>query len=752
MKVLAWCDAPTSPTGFGRSAKHVLHALHDAGHELTQLAVNLDLHTMVDIPWTVVPPTFRTEDPYGLRDLAEVVKRCRPDALWTTFDPEVPWRYEVPGTGGDALGFLLKLRQSNPGFSMSGWFPVDGGPLRDMEMAVLGLGQNTVFDAPVTMSPHVHELMAWTLELRGMQEGGLVKGKANLDAIRDRLRVIPHGVDLKDYKVPTRQERADAKERMGIDPKVQVILQLERNQARKQNYLGLDLMARLFSRWPDLRGKVMLYQHMQPDEESQGCGIGFNLPELAKNYGLLAGRDIMWPPGWVPENEMARTVYACADAFLSTSTGEGFQYPAWEALACGVPLVVPNDSARAAWFGAERAPNTHLYAVSPRDRVLPGGYNRRMSSPLMAEAAPIMRKVLKRGHDPKLSARGREWVQQHADVKDVQRLWVDLMGEQEEKLAASRKTMGVVVQGNLPERSLLVEMLHGPGLGDLVMAGPALRALKRQEPDRTIRLGIPRTHLEMAKLYKLADEYDVQGIGEANTHVAIHDLYHPRHQGDWGNPRVHRSEVIAQHLGVDITELEPFAVALDTELLAQVRARFLEAFGVDPAGCVVIALESANPHRSLPIPYIHHLADQVKRMGATPMLTGRNALGIRTHGVVDLTGQTDMPYLAALLALVGAAVVTDSATLHLAGAVGTPTVACFTLFSPESRLGYYEAPWVAVVPPHGVKVAGEEFPTGPKPKAQPGEWAQQLQPDTIAQALAKLMGVERAEPKLVVPE
>jgi ADP-heptose:LPS heptosyltransferase/glycosyltransferase involved in cell wall biosynthesis len=731
----------------------VLHALHDAGHELVQLAVNLDLHTMPDIPWPVVPPTFRTEDPYGLRDLVDLVKRHQPfDALWTTFDPEVPWRYDVPGMKCDALSYLLQLRQSNPGFRMLGWFPVDGGPLRDMEMAVLGLGSQTVFDVPATMSPHVHDLIAWTLELRGMQEGGLVKGKANLEAIQERLRVIPHGVDLKRYKVSTREERADAKERMGMDSKVQVILQLERNQARKQNYLGLDLLARLFSRWPDLRGKVMLYQHMQQDEESQGCGIGFNLPELAKNYGLRLGTDIMWPPGWVSEEDMSRTVYACADAFLSTSTGEGFQYPAWEALACGVPLVVPNDSAREAWFGRLRAPNVHLYAVSPRDRVLPGGYNRRMSSPLMAEAAPIMRKVLKRGHDPKLAARGREWVQQYADVRDVRRQWVDLVAEQEQELVKQRKGMQVVVQGDVPEGSLQVDMQHGPGLGDLVMAGPALRALKRQEPGRTIRLGIPRSHLEMAKLYQLADEYDVQDIGEANRYVAIHDLYHPKHQGDWGNPRVHRSEVIAQHLGVDITELEPFAVTLDTELLAQVRARFMEAFGIDPAGCVVIALESANPHRALPVQYIHHLAAQVQRMGATPVVTGRNALGIRTHGVVDLTGQTDMPYLASLLALVGAVVTTDSATLHLAGAVGTPTVGCFTLFAPEARLGYYEAPWVAVVPPHGTKVAGEEFPTGPKPKAQPGEWAAQLKPDTIAQALAKLMNVEPEEPRLVVPE
>lgn len=749
MRIFAWCDAPTAPTGFGRSAKHALHALHRAGHELVQLAVNLDQHTAADIPWPVVQPTFRNEDPYGLRDLAEVLGRHGPfDALWTTFDPEVPWRYEVPGKGCDALRYLMQLRNANPGFRMVGWFPVDGGPLRDMEMFVLGLGG--AFDAPVTMSPHVHDLMAWTLELRGMPEK--LGAKPDVEAIRARLRVIPHGVDLQGYKVPTREERAEAKRRMGIDPKAQVVLQLERNQARKQNYIGHYIMEHLFKRWPDLRGKVVLYQHMQPDEESQGCRIGYDLPQVALNYGLKPGRDVLWPPGFLPEEELARTVYAAADAFLSTSTGEGFQYPAWEALACGVPIVVPNDSAREAWFGRLKAPNAHLYKVMPRDRMLPGGYNRRMSSPIAAEGALTLRKVLKQGVQPKLSERGRQFVQEHADARDVQRQWVELMAEQEAELVKQRKGMQVVVQGVLPERSLLVEMLHGPGLGDLVMAGPALRALKRMEPDRTIRLGIPRSHLEMAKMLQLADEYDVQGVGEANRHLAIHDLYHPKHQGDWGNPRVHRSEVIARHLGVPLAELEPFAASLDPQLMAQVRAQFMEAFDVDPASCVAVALESSNPHRAMPTQYVHQVAAGVKRMGATPMLVGSRKLGVRTHGVVDLTGQTDLPYLMGLLSLVGAAVCTDSAVLHLAAATGTPVVGCFTQFLPQARLGYYESPWVAVVPPEGAELEGERFPAGPHPKAQPGEWAALLQPGTMVEALAKLMGLERPEPKLVVPE
>jgi ADP-heptose:LPS heptosyltransferase/glycosyltransferase involved in cell wall biosynthesis len=723
----------------------VLHALHDAGHELVQLAVNLDMKTVPDIPWRVYAPTFRNEDPYGLRDIHAILQAHQFDALWTTFDPEVPWRYEVPETKGTALDLLNGLRMSNPGFRMTGWFPVDGGPLSDMELGTLGLSDT--FDAPVTMSPHVHDLIAWTLQLKGIQEK--LNSKPNMEGIQKRLRVIPHGVDLSAYRIPTREEQADAKRRMGIDPGKKVILQLERNQARKQNYLGLELMERLFKRYPDLRGTVMLYQHMQPDEENSGCRIGYNLPAMAPRYGLRAGEDIMWPPGWVPEEDMARTVYACADVFLSTSTGEGFQYPAWEALACGVPLVVPNDSAREAWFGRNKAPNVHLYKVEPRSKVLPQGYNRRMSWPLIAEAAPIVRKLLTTRPSKKVAERGREFVAKHADHKDVQQAWVKLMAEQEDELVKQREALNIVMPGKHPERSLLVKMLHGPGVGDMVMAGPALRALKKQDPERTIRLAIPRTHLELAKLYQLADEYDVQDVNEADERVCIHDLYYPEHQGDWGNPDVHRSAVIAQHVGVDPDELEPFAVTVDPEMLKQVRGQFLETFDVDPSSGVVIALESGNAHRALPIGYIQQLASQVKRMGGTPIITGLQQRGIRTHGVIDMTGQTSLPFMAALVALAGAVVTVDSATLHMAAAVGTPVVGVFTLFQPAARLSYYEAPWVGVIPPEGTELGGQRFPAGPFPKANPGEWAQTIDVKTIVEALAKLLGVEQAKPTLV---
>ena len=117
-RILAWCDAPTAHTGFGRSAQHILHAFHDAGHELVQLAVNLDPATVKDIPWVVHAPNDRANDPYGLNDLARIIVNEPLDMLWTTFDPEVPWKYVLPGTDPptSALDVIHSLKATNPGF------------------------------------------------------------------------------------------------------------------------------------------------------------------------------------------------------------------------------------------------------------------------------------------------------------------------------------------------------------------------------------------------------------------------------------------------------------------------------------------------------------------------------------------------------------------------------------------------------------------------------------------------------------
>jgi hypothetical protein len=147
-RIFAYCDSPEATTGFGRSASHVLHALHGEGHTIVQLAVNHDMARDEKIPWKVYSPSRRDSDPYGLWDLPAVMEKEGPfDLLWTTFDPEVPWAYVLPGVSDQKVTVLDLFRLQKkilPGFKMMGWFPVDGGPLSGYELGVLTNGD--IFD------------------------------------------------------------------------------------------------------------------------------------------------------------------------------------------------------------------------------------------------------------------------------------------------------------------------------------------------------------------------------------------------------------------------------------------------------------------------------------------------------------------------------------------------------------------------------------------------------------------------------
>ena len=272
-RILVYADSPTAPTGFGRSARHVLFALHAAGHELVQLAVNHNPATTGEIPWRIYTPT-RPGDPYGLTDLPRILQSEMPfDLLWTTFDPECPWAYHVPGIEPQltVLGLLTSLRQSNPGFRMMGWFPVDGGPLSDFELAVLGSPQT--FDLVATMSTHVHDLVAWTLKLKG--------NAVDPKLVSERIKIVPHGVEMGAYVITDDEGRRAAKARLGFDPDVFLVVQVERNQPRKQPYHGLALIEAIRTRNP--KRPVALWQHMQDDEETKGCGVGFRMRKSTRN-------------------------------------------------------------------------------------------------------------------------------------------------------------------------------------------------------------------------------------------------------------------------------------------------------------------------------------------------------------------------------------------------------------------------------------------------------------------------------------
>jgi glycosyltransferase involved in cell wall biosynthesis len=745
-RIFAWCDSPEAGTGFGRSAKHVLGAFHEAGHEIVQLAVN---YNGGPIPWQTMIPSNRANDPYGMADVGKVF--CTPgrfDAMWTTFDPECPWKYGIKNVDppASALQAATNLKRSNPGFRMMGWFPIDAGPLSDFELGVLG--DRNVFDVAATMSPHVKDLVRWTLRLRG--QGGQVDDSE----IEQRIKVIPHGIDMELYRPATDKERRAARERLGIPQDAFVILQLERNQQRKQVWLAYDLLERLFARDPKMRGRVVLYQHMFPNEEDGGSRVGWNLPELTWRYGLVSpdrsgtslAADVVWPEGQVAEDRLAPDVYGAADCFLSVSAGEGFQYPAWEALACGLPIVVPKDSARKAWL--QHAPGAHLYKTSEHGILYRQAYNRRMAFPEIGDAVGIVHKLV-RGKKKKHTAESaRNWIERSgATVAAVQERWLEVLDEQLVALDEQRKELKVAVTSLEPD--FVIDARQEPGLGDLVMFAPAIAAFREKHAGKHVRLAIPRRHLELARIMEIADDYDVGGEEPpSDKRKNVSSLWHPKHREGWSDPAIHRTDVVARFLGVDPEDVRPLAIGgPDSGTAAN---HFRIEFGADPASCVAVCLESGNEHRTLPRTILPALCDGLREMDLVPVLLGTQKLNCRRVGVVDLTGAMDLPALLVMIDMAGMAICTDSLPMHLAGALGTPLVACLPTFEPDARLRYYAGAIEALTPPRDAAINGERFPAGKAPRAPAGAWAAHITVPMILAAARRLAGADEA-PRVVEP-
>jgi glycosyltransferase involved in cell wall biosynthesis len=144
---------------------------------------------------------------------------------------------------------------------------------------------------------------------------------------RERIRVVPHGVDMADLGV---HDAEQLWARRGLSEPY--VLWVGTQEQRKNVVAVLDAFARIAPRHP----RLSLVLH------GPNGWLGDEVGEGVRHRGMH-GRTIV-SEGSLPRSELA-ALYTRASAFVYPSLYEGFGLPVLEAMACGTPVVTSNISA-----------------------------------------------------------------------------------------------------------------------------------------------------------------------------------------------------------------------------------------------------------------------------------------------------------------------------------------------------------------------------------------------------------------------
>jgi glycosyltransferase involved in cell wall biosynthesis len=157
------------------------------------------------------------------------------------------------------------------------------------------------------------------------------------------IRTIPHGCEPDVfYRLPEEERRKHRKEIFQIDDRTCLFLSVARNQWRKD--LGRTLM--IFHEFYKRHSASLLYINAR-NQDVGGC-----LTNMAGFLGMklvAPGLEVMFAPQEFTEHagftrEFLNVIYNCADAYISTSTGEGWGLCTTEAMAAETPIIVPGNT------------------------------------------------------------------------------------------------------------------------------------------------------------------------------------------------------------------------------------------------------------------------------------------------------------------------------------------------------------------------------------------------------------------------
>lgn len=329
MPKILWIGDAGCTTGFGR----VTHAIgdrlvNDFGHEVHTIAINFDGDAgRWNTPMKLYLPTkYQASDVFGQSRYIELLGEVLPDVVVMLHNPYVVLKHLFR----NKFDQDLLLARTRP---IVAYMPIDGTNqppswaqlpefVSSIPTGITGGTGRRLY--PVAMSKFGQKFLRTDhLAYHGIES--------------DRFRPVSPADPLTLSNGVVIKNKGDAKEAFGFERNDFLILRVDRNSYRK-NFADT---------WKAIVPVMKRHKNVKAWFHCKAEGDQLELPWLFQRDAETADR-FFYPNqfstkiGWPEENLIG--LYNAADAFVSTTMGEGFGFSLAEAAACQVPIVAQNVS------------------------------------------------------------------------------------------------------------------------------------------------------------------------------------------------------------------------------------------------------------------------------------------------------------------------------------------------------------------------------------------------------------------------
>ena len=313
--ILIFSDAVSAPTGLARITRDIASRLHEHMGDVFDVAtIGYGGSSSSKFPWHQYAWTFNDE--WIIHDLPEVwydFAGGRKGIFMSIHDAGRMVWFARPETCSDPA--VAKFLKRKP-FAKWGYFPIDAtGPLDKLSTLLKAclLG----YDRILTYTKWAERIVINSLGISACDDAGLWN--------------LPHGIDTAIFYPRGKNFRqmfgslAMLPKAVSVAPDEFLVGMVATNQARKDFGLGMAICHELAK-----KHELRIWIHTDQLDRH------WSLPYLFSDFGLLGEHVVS--TGLIDDDSMAK-LYSCCDVTLGIGLGEGFGFPIFESLACGVPCV-----------------------------------------------------------------------------------------------------------------------------------------------------------------------------------------------------------------------------------------------------------------------------------------------------------------------------------------------------------------------------------------------------------------------------